>query len=269
VTDRERRVGAALARVERVLEQALGSPVPADVSAEIARLIVELDSETGGSAAEQLAISERRLTRLRFDLHDGPQQDVVLLAEDLGLFRRQFESVVSEDPSRERLLGRLDDLQARLVALEGDLRRIYVSMQSPLLHTDALPDVVVQMAAEFAARAGIDPDVTVVGTFSNLTDSQQIALLGLIREALNNIREHSDATTVTITVSANDTEIGATVTDNGRGFDPETTLVRAAREGHLGLVGMHERIRLLGGRTEIDSRPGGPTVISISLPRQG
>jgi nitrate/nitrite-specific signal transduction histidine kinase len=53
---------------------------------------------------------------------------------------------------------------------------------------------------------------------------------------------------------------------DGRGFDPETALVHAARSGHLGLVGMYERVRMLGGVTAIDSRPGGPTVISVSLP---
>jgi signal transduction histidine kinase len=57
------------------------------------------------------------------------------------------------------------------------------------------------------------------------------------------------------------------VTDDGSGFEPESALIKAAREGHLGLVGMHERVRMLGGSTRIDSRPGGPTVISVSLPR--
>jgi signal transduction histidine kinase len=71
---------------------------------------------------------------------------------------------------------------------------------------------------------------------------------------------------VAITLSAGPDGVEATVTDDGHGFDPETTLVEAARGGHLGLVGMHERVHLLGGRTQIDSRPGGPTVISVSLP---
>jgi signal transduction histidine kinase len=71
---------------------------------------------------------------------------------------------------------------------------------------------------------------------------------------------------VTITLSADASGLEATVTDDGRGFDPESALVPAAREGHLGLVGMHERVRLLGGRTRIESRAGGPTVISVSLP---
>jgi signal transduction histidine kinase len=56
------------------------------------------------------------------------------------------------------------------------------------------------------------------------------------------------------------------VSDDGGGFDPQSTLVRAARAGRLGLVGMHERVRMLGGSTRIDSKPGGPTVISADLP---
>jgi signal transduction histidine kinase len=88
----------------------------------------------------------------------------------------------------------------------------------------------------------------------------------LIREALANICEHADAQHVRISVSAGADGLRAIVTDDGRGFEPETMLIEAARRGHLGLVGMHERVHMLGGRTQIDSRPGGPTVISVSLP---
>jgi hypothetical protein len=57
------------------------------------------------------------------------------------------------------------------------------------------------------------------------------------------------------------------VTDDGAGFNVERTLVRAARSGRLGLVGMAERVRLLGGVFDIDSAPGAGTTISVSLPR--
>jgi signal transduction histidine kinase len=104
------------------------------------------------------------------------------------------------------------------------------------------------------------------GDLEQLSDTQCITLLALIREALNNIREHSHATHVSIRVSADADGVSAMVMDNGRGFDPEQELIRAARSGHLGLVGMHERVRILGGTTRIESRPGGPTVISVDLP---
>ena len=213
-----------------------------------------------------VASAERRLSRLRFDLHDGPQQDVVLLAEDVRLLRGQLEGVLDGRRDKARVLGRLDDLEARLVAIDGDLRRISAFVESPFLHAEGLADSLAKLADEFAARSGIEPEMMLEGDFSVLSDSQQITLLGLIREALSNIREHSDAERVSISVEAGEDGVEATVTDDGQGFDPETTLVEAARGGHLGLVGMHERVQLLGGRTQIDSRPGGPTVISVSLP---
>lgn len=216
-----------------------------------------------------LVSAERRLSRLRFDLHDGPQQDVVLLADDVRLLRSQLEGLMNGKRDRTRVLGRLDDLEARLIAIDGSLRRISSFVQSPFLHAEELGEAVGTLTEEFASRTGIEPDTKLEGDFSELTDSQQITLLGLIREALSNIREHSDAEHVTIRVSSSADGVEATVTDDGHGFDPETTLVEAARGGHLGLVGMHERVHLLGGRTQIDSRPGGPTVISVKLPPFG
>jgi signal transduction histidine kinase len=216
-----------------------------------------------------IASAERRLARLRFDLHDGPQQDVVLLAEDLHLLHSQLERVMDGHPDKARLLGRLDDLQARLVAIDGDLRRISAFVESPFLQEESVPEALAKLADDFAARSAIEPEVRVEGDFTSLTDSQQITLLGLIRESLSNVREHSEAEHVTVVVSAGPDGVEATITDDGRGFDPETTLVDAARGGHLGLVGMHERVHMLGGSTQIDSRPGGPTVISVKLPPFG
>src|SRR5207253_10636445 len=86
------------------------------------------------------------------------------------------------------------------------------------------------------------------------------------RRGLTDVRWHSRATQVTTKPAAGPSGVEAAVTEDGRGFDPESTLGRAARGGNLGLVGMHARVRLLGGRTRIESRVGGPTVISMTLP---
>ncbi len=231
--------------------------------------LLELDDRAAAAATtdgEATASAERRLRRLRFDLHDGPQQDVILLAEDLRLFRAQLSAITQNHPSNVRLLGTLDDLQARLVALAGDLRRISSAVESPTLHTGALPDAVAQAADDFTARTGITPEIGMSGDFTPLTDSQQITLLALVREALNNIREHSDARHVTVRLTAGGAGAEVVIVDDGRGFEPEEELVRAARGGHLGLVGMHERVRMLGGLTSIESRPGGPTTISARIP---
>jgi signal transduction histidine kinase len=210
---------------------------------------------------------QRRLARLRFDLHDGPQQDVHLLAQDLRLFRDQLRPMIAGDPNYDRALGRLDDLEAQLVALDGDLRRLSTSVQSPFLSPNSLHEALTQLTDAFTARTGVTPETQVSGASIEMTDSQQITLLSLIREALSNIRKHSDARSVTIEIASGARGLKVEVTDDGSGFDPEATLVSAARAGHLGLVGMHERVRMLGGSTQIESKPGGPTVISATLPR--
>jgi nitrate/nitrite-specific signal transduction histidine kinase len=123
------------------------------------------------------------------------------------------------------------------------------------------------VAQAFAARTNIEPRLTLEGEMRLLSVSQQIALLNIIHEALTNIREHSKATQVEIAVSVNEEGVEAQVSDNGQGFDLEATLMRAARRGRLGLVAIHERVRLLGGQCRIDSRIGGPTVVWVGLER--
>ncbi len=260
---------AATVIVQRAEAPALDIQILLDAAAPVIGAILDrIELLAAGSLDRPSVITalERRLARLRYDLHDGPQQDVHLLALDLRLFRDQLASVIRDEPDGGRLLGRLDDLEAQLVALDSELRHISTSMQSPFLPAGSLPDALAAITETFASRSGVEPEVSLSGDLTTLTDSQQITLLALVREALNNIQKHSDAEHVTVTIAAHDRGIDAQVTDDGRGFDPETTLVQAAREGHLGVVGMHERVRMLGGNARIESRPGGPTVISVSLP---
>jgi signal transduction histidine kinase len=233
--------------------------------------VLERDALLGANAESERALvqsSERKLTRLGFDLHDGPIQDVAVLAEDLRLFRDQLEVVIRTSRHRTLARGRMDDLDAQLAALDLELRRISneVHAASVLLNRP-FPRALRDVTQSFAARTNIEPRLTLDGEMRLLSASQQIALLNIIHEALTNVREHSKATKVEVTVSVNAQGVEAQIVDNGRGFDLEATLIRAARRGRLGLVAMHERVRLLGGQCRIDSRPGGPTVVSVALER--
>ena len=190
----------------------------------------------------------------------------MLLAEDLRLLHDQLQRALEDHPSQALLLAHIEDLQARFVALNGDLRRIAALLGSPLPENRSFEDAVRELAEAFMVRTGVATVTRFDGDLQKLTETQQLTLLALVREALSNVREHSDAQNAEIMVSAADGTIEATVQDDGRGFEPEIALVQAARDGHLGLVGMHERVQMLGGVTRIDSRRGGPTVISVRLP---
>ena len=210
--------------------------------------------------------ARRQLARLRFDLHDGPQQDLILLGEDLRLLHDQLEGVLADDATRERILGHVHDLNARLAAVDADLRRISTLMVSPFLPDETFSSAFTGLLDDFTMRTQISPVTNLQGDFDSLTDSQRITLLALIQEALHNIREHSGADNVDISLIAVERSVEAQIKDDGCGFELDSTYARAVTDGHLGLVGMHERVQMLGGSTQIESRPGGPTIISVRLP---
>jgi signal transduction histidine kinase len=240
-------------------------------AAPILGAVLERDALLSGNAASERALvqsSERKLTRLGFDLHDGPIQDVAVLAEDLRLFREQLERIDGPLTKHKLVGGRIEDLDAQLVSLDAELRRLSSEVQAAsVLLNKPFDRALRDRIQSFAARTRVEPRLTLAGEMKLLSTSQQIALLNIIQEALSNIREHANATTVAITLSVDAHGVEVKVVDNGLGFDLENTLMRAAREGRVGLLAMHERTRLLGGQCRIESRPGGPTVVSVTLDR--
>jgi len=209
-----------------------------------------------------VSASERRLTRLGCDLHDGPLQDVVALADDLRLARTQVASLLDADHAT-RAAGRFDDLEARLASLDQGLRDISRAIRStsaverPL--EDALRGEIDALNRTGTMQAGLAVD----GDLTGLTASQKIVLFRVVQESLSNARRHSDATRVRVRVRSTLRYISVLVSDDGRGFDVDA----ARRSGRLGLTGVIERVRLLGGDIEIQSSPGGGTRVRATLPR--
>lgn len=232
--------------------------------------VMEFDALLARNAQREQSLteaSERRLTRLGFDLHDGALQDIAALASDLRLFRSQLLQLIGGHRDSEIVVGRVDDLEARLVALDGDLRELTRSIQTPAGMRISLADAIEHEVADFRRRAEIAATFSTTGGFDALTASQKIALVRVTQEALNNAAEHGCARNVSVRLSSTRARLSLEIDDDGEGFEVEQELLRAARAGRLGLVGMGERIRLLGGRFDIDSRPGGPTTVRATVPR--
>jgi signal transduction histidine kinase len=213
-----------------------------------------------------LESSERRLARVGLDLHDGPIQGVSALAGELRLLARQLAGVVGGD-HRELMLGRIADLEAHLIALDRELREMASSVESSALLTKPLAELLADEVESFSKRHDMEAELEIHGNLDSLTASQHIALLRVVQEALANAGAHSQGSEVSVTVFGGQTQLSVEVTDDGRGFDVEEMLVEAARKGRLGLVGMNERVRLLGGRFDLQSRSGGPTTVSAIIPR--
>jgi signal transduction histidine kinase len=212
------------------------------------------------------AANERLLVRLGFDLHDGPLQQVYVLAQDVRLLREQVVTLVESD-HREPVVGRFADLESQLSELHQDLRDLAHSLEPRSLLQQPLPDAVGRELAALSRRTGISTSIAVDGSFDALSASQRIALLRVLQEALSNIRQHSGSRQVAVTLRNGDTAgVYMEIQDDGHGFDPAAVVPDDEGQSSLGLAGMRERVRLLGGRLEVESAPGGPTVIRAALP---
>ena len=182
------------------------------------------------------AASERRLTRFGFDLHDGPMQDIAALAADLRLFRRQLAPLLENSKDSVVALGRIDDLEARLVSVDKELRGLARSLQSPAGLRIPLEEAIKHEVDSLRSRSTIDAELSLSGNFEGLTASQKITLMRILQESLSNVRDHSEAASVKVRLTATRSRLGLEVMDDGRGFDVEERLLQAARAGRLGLV---------------------------------
>jgi len=210
--------------------------------------------------------SEQRLMRVGFDLHDGPIQDVLSLGAEVSLLRDQIYPFILET-HRERAAGRFDDVLARVTEIDRQLRELSRSLESRSIVTRPLGEILHREVDGFAERTGIEARLEIRGDPESITSGQRIAVYRAIQESLSNVREHSGATTVEIRIRMRRSSIEVRVTDDGHGFEVGRALARAAQRGRLGIVGIGERVRMLGGTFEIDSAPGGPTMLTFALPR--
>jgi signal transduction histidine kinase len=213
-----------------------------------------------------VAAAERRLMRLGFDLHDGPIQDVLALAADVHLLQQQVYPFVLEG-YRDQTVGRFDDLTARLTELDRELRELAHSLETKSVISRPLGEILHREVDNFSERSQIDATLEIRGDPDSLSSAQRITVFRAIQEALANVREHSGASTVAVRLRARRSAIEVQITDDGMGFEVERALAKAAQRGRLGLVGIAERVRMVGGTFDLESVPGGPTTLKLTLPR--
>jgi signal transduction histidine kinase len=214
-----------------------------------AAIAIELSERVGREAVRSLLEGqELERKRLARELHDETGQ--ALASIRLGL--KALEQQVGEEPLalvRELVASALDDV-----------RRLTVELRPPALDDFGLAPALERLTSVVGARSGIEILLNVRSGLE-LSAEQETALYRIVQEALTNVVKHADASSVSIVVTAVGDTIRTVIEDDGNGFDP-----RDVRENALGLVGMRERVALLGGRLQVDSQPGGGTTLLVELP---
>ncbi len=201
--------------------------------------------------AERATLEER--ARLAREIHDG-------LAQHLWFAKLKFERLSSTLSEQDRPLA--EEVTQALDAAIIEAREALVTMRSSLEGDVPFADMLVRTVDDFEDASGLRAEFTAsTGIPSALAPRVQVELLRIISEALNNVRKHADATIVRVTAEVIDSELLITVTDNGRGFAQAEAFDRG-----LGLQGMRERARLIGGSLAVMSEISGGTTIEVRAP---
>ena len=196
----------------------------------------------------RLQDEERR--RIARELHDGTIQDIAALALNLNLLKSELK------PSSEVDLVLSDCL--RLVnQTTGDLRTISYLLHPPVLEELGLTRTLQNYVDGFSRRSGIAVELEMTPQIGHLPAAVELTLFRIVQEALCNIHRHSDSSTAQISLLRTNSEIVLEIADQGRGISPQT-------EGAgVGISGMRERVRLLGGDLKIHSSHSGTAIRAI------
>jgi two-component system sensor histidine kinase DegS len=209
-------------------------------------------------AASTIEALDAERARIGREIHDGPAQalaNAIFLVDDI---ERQVESAPGDAIDG---LRRLRSLLRREIA---NIRDFISELRPPLVDAAGL-DVALRDAAE-SLRATtsllITTDLRAPGDL--LDDRQRTVVLRVAQEALQNVRKHAGASTVSVVSDVADDGWTLEIRDDGRGFDLGTVAARGRR--NFGMQVMHERAELIGARFDVRSRPDGGTVVRLAIP---
>jgi signal transduction histidine kinase len=205
--------------------------------------------------------NERR--RLARDIHDGPLQSIGVQLLAVERTRRRLDRGELELAQKE-----LDYLKSIGQETVSELRGTVNFLRNTLLDID-LRSALENLARKYTETSGLSITVrTDLDEKKKIPGGLELCLYHLVVEALNNIKNHAQATTVSIDIFEHLDQLKLMISDNGLGFDYHEALSRSINEGHIGLHSMKERASELGGQMALISRIGGSvgTEVTFSFP---
>jgi PAS domain S-box-containing protein len=205
--------------------------------------------------------NQRELERMHIarDLHDGPLQD--LIAVTFGM------QAVLDDAEGTSLSQPLQAVQDELQRQIANLRSFSYELRPPMLNNFSLERTIRSHAEGFVEKyPHLKVHLDLTPDERKLPDPVRTALFRIYQEALNNVLKHAQSDEVYVRLEVGERIAQLEVLDKGIGFEMPSDWLTLARKGHLGLVGIQERVDAIRGRMKIASRPGRGTQLLVSVP---
>ena len=202
----------------------------------------------------------RERSRIAQEIHDGLSQQLTGIVLELEACHR----LVRTDPpeAQARLLKAIRVARTAL----ADVRNYMFSLRTPSPSQMGLIPSLERLTSDFEQRNTIPTRLRVFGTIKELAPRAEEALLRVAQEALTNIGKHAQAKKVELSLRFGPSALELSVIDDGSGFDAETVLNRTRRGAGLGIPGMQERLKEMGGHLVVESSPGSGTRLIAVLP---
>lgn len=247
-------------------------PVAASLRADpaIEELVLAIDSMlTRLEKRTQLlrAISERAINageeermRIARGLHDDTAQALSILIIEL----ERIESLLAEN--QPTLAQRIKSVRKLATHSLEELRKIIWNLRPTILDDLGLVPAIRWYARTHLEENGISVEINAPVDMLRLRPALETMLFRIAQEALNNIKKHAQADKVVINLEQNPGLVCFDVKDNGHGFDVEKTTQEAVGRQQLGLLGIQERVALIGGEVKIESKLESGTHLHVCIP---
>ncbi len=253
-----RRGGSLLDEDRRLLAHLAGQAAAAvrnlRLSAQLAgrlEVIKRQAAELAASRARVVLAQDAERRRIQRDLHDGFQQEVVVLTAKLALARQWLRR------GDQRAGQALGELQADLGGLLADLREFAHAIHPPVLADQGLLEAIEAQASRLPVEVIIDADPALRG--QRYAQHVESVAWYVVAEALTNVVKHANARRVTVALAQPNGSLTVEVNDDGCGFDP------AAARG-LGLAGLADRVSIVDGELTVNSGTGRGTTLRAQVP---
>lgn len=206
--------------------------------------------------AKIIKAQEEERRRVAREIHDGPAQAMANI-----VFRAEVcERLIETDIARAKT--ELKDLREQVRAALGETRKIIFDLRPMTLDDLGLVPTVRRVLETMKERSKIYPEIKVLGEEKRLDSHIEIGLFRIIQEALNNVEKHAKATSVWVRIDFRPSVVSAVIEDDGEGFASIDTVGNES----FGLMGMRERINLLGGDLNVKSEQDRGTSVFVTVP---
>lgn len=200
---------------------------------------------------------EQEKTRIARELHDE-------LAQALTALKMDVTWLTERSASETATLEKLDKMRVILDSTVAATRRIAADLRPLMLDDLGLVPAVEWLANNFSERHGIECRLMVENEDIDLPEPYATTVFRILQESLTNIAKHAEASYVEASLDYDGEEVRLSVQDDGKGFKPTDS----RKPNSYGLLGLRERVHLVGGTVRIDSEPGRGTRIAVRIPIQ-